>query len=94
MNLQESATPFARFVEPTELAFEIAASIEDALLKPRLHGLTVSAWAAIVQQVIAPYERKYVSMENALGAACQTALIHGAGDEEMRVISDLVENSP
>jgi hypothetical protein len=89
--LSESAAPFAQPSEPSELAYEIAGIIEHMLLKPRLHAYTVSELARAIEPEIAQINKKCLSLENAVAAACQTALIHGASEEEMRCIGRMIE---
>jgi hypothetical protein len=89
--LSESAAPFARFAEPSEMAYEIAGTVENLLLKPHHRAYTIAELAHAIESDIAAFNKRYLAMENALGACSQTALIHGASEEEMRYVSKLIE---
>lgn len=89
--LSQSAAPFARLAEPSEMAFDIAATVEHMLLKPRLHTIpTVSELARAIEPDIARLNKRYVAMETALGYVVNLAQINGADAESMRHIGDLV----
>jgi len=89
-SLSASAAPFARFTEPSEMAYEIAGTIEHLLLKPHHRAYTIAELACAIESDIAAFNKRYTAMENALSYSCQVALIHGASKEEMRDIADKV----
>lgn len=89
--LSELAASFAKFAEPSDMAYELASTLEHMLVKCGFRDLPFLEMARTIDRETKALNKRYLAMENALGAACQTALIHGTSEDEMRRIADMVE---
>jgi hypothetical protein len=84
------AKAFAQFAEPSDMAYNLAASIEHVLNKRGFINLSLRDMAKAIDKDLKALDKRYIAIENALSYTSQIALIHGACEDEMRRASELV----
>lgn len=93
--LLESAAPFARLSDPSDAAFNAAASTEHYLLARQRAGLpllpisTTHDLALVIEPDLAPLHKRIAQLERAYGEAYQVAQLNGASEQELRHLNGL-----
>lgn len=89
--LSESAAPFARFAEASDVAFNVAATVEDMLRRPMLRAYTLGEIARAVEPDIAELRAERDRLENAYTGLIQLCLVHGLPEDELKAIARRLE---
>lgn len=84
-----TALSIAHRADPSDRAYELAADLEQMLVDLGFTNLPLRLMAKTLDADMKARDKIYVAMENALAAAVQIAMIHGAGDEEMKHVHKL-----
>ena len=82
-----SESPFARFVDPSDLAYEIAAEIEHSL---KLTNLNLRAMATAIDNVLTPHVKRHSEMENAFNLSARLLQTLGCSEQDMKRLYEVV----
>lgn len=97
--LIESAAPFARLADPSDVAYDVAASIEHYLITrqrqghPLLTSAIILDLALVIEPDLSPLHKRIAKLERAFGVAYQVAATNGAGEAELRDLHALIEEA-
>lgn len=87
--LTESAAPFAKLMEGSEVAFEAAGTIQHEMLKGRMDAYTPLAHiAGLIELDLAPVNRRTDALHNVITLCIGLLEVNGADRESLRKVHE------